>query len=485
MFLSLEHTALHRVYTCFAYYGQLTNPSGARVPPNREDLRVNNRRAHRRMSSEEQARMSQMRYGQEGAARELPRARPAARSRRATSEVPDTISRDSVAARPRAVAAPRRRIATVAPTPELGDRPATTRAEGAATYAARRRRGRGHKVLRGVLITLVVLLVGAGSAFAFYLMDINGRLSNGVTDALRNQLVAVEAQDPFYMLLLGVDKSDDRASEWGSSTANFRSDTIILARVDPKAKTIALVSIPRDTLVDMDEHGKQKINAAYSYGGAAYMVKVVSRFAGVNVSHYAEIDFDQFVGVVDTIGGIDVDLPVPVVDMVHADVDLPAGEQTINGEQALGLVRARHAYDAYGGGDFYRAANQRMVIGAILRKVLKQDPATMAGTISTLADSVTTDFSVTDIMSLASQFRGFDIDTSMFSGQTPTESKYVNGGWYEIPKDAEWKTMMDRVGRGESPYSDASQDFTAGVAGSVGTITGSDKNDSNGKSAGH
>ena len=150
------------------------------------------------------------------------------------------------------------------------------------------------------------------------------------------------------MLLLGVDKSDERASEWGDSTSSFRSDTIILARIDPPAQKVTLVSIPRDTMVDMGSHGEQKINAAYSFGGAAYMVEVVSEFAGVDISHYAEIDFEQFTTIVDTIGGIEVTLPVDVVDEQYANINLSAGTHQIDGATALALCRSRHAYASAG-----------------------------------------------------------------------------------------------------------------------------------------
>lgn len=352
---------------------------------------------------------------------------------------------------------------------------ATSRSEGAEGYAQRRKRGVG-KLVGRVLIVVAAVVAVAAAGVAWYLGDLNNRLSGNVGDDVRGQLVSVEAEDPFYMLLLGVDKDEGRAEAWGDEQANFRSDTIILARVDPKAKKITLVSIPRDTLVDMGEHGEQKINSAYSFGGPAYMIEVVSKFAGVNISHYAEIDFEQFIKIVDTIGGIEVTLPVPVSDMDNAGIDLPAGTQTLDGTQALGLCRSRHAYDAYGGGDFYRAANQRMVIGAILRKVLALDAASMSNAISTMADGVDTDLSVTEILSLAAQFNGLDVDSDVYSGQTPTTSEYINGGWYEIPNTDDWTAMMERVDAGETPYSEASQDFTAGVAGSVsnnGTVVSS------------
>ena len=345
---------------------------------------------------------------------------------------------------------------------------APSRSDGVDAYTRRRKKKRRGFVLRTLLVTVLVALVGVGTAAALYIMNINNNLTHGVTEELRQQLVAVEPQEPFYMLLLGVDKSEGRAEEWGDTTASFRSDTIILARIDPPAQKVTLVSIPRDTLVDMGSHGEQKINAAYSYGGAAYMVEVVSEFAGVNISHYAEIDFEQFTTIVDTIGGIEVTLPVDVVDERYAGINLTAGTHQIDGATALALCRSRHAYDEYGGGDFFRAANQRMVIAAIVKKVLQQDPLTMAGTVSELAESVITDFTVMDIVGLASQFQNLDVDNSIYSGQCPTISEYTGGLWIEMVDEAGWREMMERVDAGESPYSDASQDFTAGIAGSIG-----------------
>ena len=173
---------------------------------------------------------------------------------------------------------------------------------------------------------------------------------------------------------------------------------------------------------------------------------------------------------VDTIGGIDVNVPVDVIDPKYTGANIKAGQQTINGEQALQLCRARHAYDKYGDGDVYRAANQRMVIGAILKKVLASDPATITNTVNTLAGSVSTDLSIQDILSLATTFRGFDMNTNMFSGMEPTNSKIINETWYEICDTKAWQKMMTRVNQGLSPYESESEDSALGVAG-AGTAT--------------
>lgn len=351
----------------------------------------------------------------------------------------------------------------------------TSRSEGASDYYSSRRKKKGHnKVLRVFLIILVVLLVGVVGIAAAYVLDINSNLSSGVSDNLRENLVASDSSEPYYVLILGVDKSDEREESWGEDTSNYRADTIILARIDAENQAVTLVSIPRDTAVDMGDYGTQKINAAYALGGGAYMTEIVSELAGVDISHYAEIDFEQFISIVDTIGGIEVTLTIDVIDEEYAGINLTAGTYTLDGETALALVRTRHAYDDYGSGDYYRTAVQRMVIGAILEKILSLDTATMTTTISELAESVTTDYTVTELLTLATQFADFDLDTGFYTGMLPTISSYEDGVWYELVDEDAWATMMERVENGESPYADESEDITASVLGSVGTYTGDD-----------
>ncbi len=348
---------------------------------------------------------------------------------------------------------------------------ALSRNNAAQVYAKRRVRTRKRMIIRTALISCFVLLATCGIAIGLYAYNINSRLTAKVDSAVRAVLSDRVDDEPFYVLLLGVDSDEERES---SGESVYRSDTIILCRIDPGEQLVTLVSIPRDTVVEIEGYGETKINAAYAYGGASLAITTVENFAGVSISHYAEIDMDGFAAVVDQIGGVTVDLPVAVYDPDYTGLDLEAGEQTLDGETASLLARSRHAYDSYGGGDYYRAANQRMLIGAVAQKLLASDIATIASTISTIADYVTTDMSVTDLISLASQFVGFDADESLYSGQCPVTSEYVDGVWQDVVDEDAWAEMMERVDSGLPPYSDSSQDFTAGVAGSLG-ISSSDE----------
>jgi len=360
-----------------------------------------------------------------------------------------------------------------------------SRGETASRYTKKRKSRGRHKVLRNIFIIIAIVLVsGVGAAWA-YINNINSRLSEGVDSELRESLTETQSGEPFYMLLLGIDKNEKRVNgSYGADDSAYRSDSIMLARIDPTAKKVTLVSIPRDTYVDMGVNGQEKINAAYSFGGAAYATKVISDFAGVPISHYAEVDMDGMAAVVDAVGGIDVNLPVAVQDPYHTKLDLPAGEQHLDGKTAAKLCRARHAYDNYGGGDFYRAANQRTVIAAIAKKVLASDPVTMANTVSEMANMVKTDMSVGEIVSLASQMVGMDIENDIMSGQEPTKSVYTNETWYEICDIEAWQQMMERVDAGLSPLPEGEQADTDGISASLPGVEVPTPNDGTDGSAG-
>lgn len=344
----------------------------------------------------------------------------------------------------------------------------------------RKKKTKRKRILIGVFAVIIALaFTGVGAAWA-YLSQLDSAMHEGLDEGVMNSLAVTDSpSDPFYMLLIGVDKSEAREAEggWG----NYRTDSMILARVDPQQKTVSMISIPRDTRVNIDGYGENKINAAYFYGGPSLAIKTVSEFAGVEINHYAEVDFEGFQHVVDALGGIEVNVPMEINDDMAGGY-VPAGEQTLNGEQALILCRSRHTYDAYGAGDDMRAANQRMVLSAIMHKVMSSDIATMTNTVSTLSQYVTTDFSVASIVGLAQSMMGIDVDQNVYTAAVPTESVYENNIWWEVVKDDEWRTMMERVEQGLSPTEETVVDQATGVtlssAGDGGTGSDSSGGDS-------
>ena len=346
------------------------------------------------------------------------------------------------------------------PTPDAADDYSV--AESGARYAAAGKRRRRKRRITGIAaaVALAVVVIGGG-VFGIW-GGINGALHNGLDSALWNVLAQTKAGDPFYMLLVGTDESVDRQDD-EELAGLFRTDTMILARVDPGAQALTLVSIPRDTQVDLGEHGVQKINAAHTFGGAPLAVQAVEDLVGVPISHYAEVDFDGFVGIVDALGGIEVDVPM-AIDDEDAGGHVDAGLQTLDSWQALTLCRARNAYEeVVGQGDLYRAANQRLVLGAIVKKILASDPATMAASINSCAQYVRTDFDMGEILDLAQRFRGFDPGSKLYTAVYPVTPEYSDEIWWDIADTKAWDAMRERMDAGLSPMTEDVVDPTTGT----------------------
>ena len=317
-------------------------------------------------------------------------------------------------------------------------------------------------IIAGVVAAIVVI-VGAGMAFA-YVNSISENMHKGVDDDLKNALVHTDmANEPFYMLLLGTDTAEWRKEEQADIADTIRSDSMILARIDAPQKKVSLISIDRDTMVEIDGYGTQKINAAYELGGAAGAVKAVSKMTGLDISHYASVDFDGFSAIVDSIGGVEVDVPM-AIDDPEAGGTVEAGLQTLNGEQALILCRARHAYDDMDTvGGYIRDGYQRIVLGAIAKKVLASVVLTIANTVKEMSRFVTTDLEVSDIIGLAQIMQGIDPDTDIYTAREPTQSLYIDETWYELLDEEEWAKMIARMEKGLSPSDQVEVDPATGV----------------------
>ncbi|WP_233507450.1 LCP family protein, partial [Jiangella anatolica] len=181
-------------------------------------------------------------------------------------------------------------------------------------------------------------------------------------------------------LLVGSDSREDLSAEEQSelgtgSTEGQRTDTIMLLSVPGGGARNALISIPRDSVVDIPGHGENRINAAFAFGGAPLLVETIEAATGVAIDDYVQIGFGGFAGIVDALGGVEICLDAPVQDE-QAHIDLPAGCQTLQGPDALGYARARH-FDPTS--DIGRVQRQRELISAIADKALS--PGTLVNPI--------------------------------------------------------------------------------------------------------
>lgn len=170
------------------------------------------------------------------------------------------------------------------------------------------------------------------------------------------------------ILLVGSDGrrhlTPEQRGELGTGDENgARTDTMLLLYIPPNGKS-ALISLPRDSYLPIPGHGKNKLNAAYAFGGAPLLVQTIEQNTNVRIDGYLEVGFLGIVDAVNALGGIEICLPSPIKDK-DSHLDLPAGCQTLDGKNALGYVRMRKADPT---GDIGRMNRQREMIGLIAKK---------------------------------------------------------------------------------------------------------------------
>ncbi len=259
-------------------------------------------------------------------------------------------------------------------------------------------------------------------------------------------------KDRVNILLLGV---DDR----GDGTIP-RSDTMILVSIDPTSKTVGMVSIPRDLLVTIPGYGDDKINAAYPYGSQADITgpglaeATVEYNFKIKINYYAEVDFTGFQKIVDTLGGVTLDVPAPIKDDEYPGalnnytrVLFQTGLQHMDGVSALQYARTRHDDN-----DFARGNRQQQVLQALRQQGTQLGLITKAPElIGELGDTVRTDLSLTQTLSLAKL--GTQINSSNIHSYSLlpalTESSTA-AGYYLLPDWAAIGQIMDQAMGGNS-----------------------------------
>jgi LCP family protein required for cell wall assembly len=240
----------------------------------------------------------------------------------------------------------------------------------------RRRRGRGRGITPRRVVKWVVLAIGAWLALSMVLFLVSAQIQKGkVSDSAKAALT--DAGYPLWsannILILGSDQRQKGTKEPGASTSGpSRSDSIMLWRVGGGKS--ARLSIPRDTVVDIPGHGRQKINAAYAFGGAALSIDTIEAYLGVPVNHLIEVDFDNFPKLIDALGGINV-----TTDRVCSEIsggkrnggwtlNLRRGTHHLDGEQALVLARTRKNSCNPAEDDLTRAKRQQQILAGMKSK---------------------------------------------------------------------------------------------------------------------
>lgn len=264
----------------------------------------------------------------------------------------------------------------------------------------------------GIIIFIFFFAMGAG--ISTY-VNMTGAEIEPKKEVAENNVSTVPEGTRTNILVLGVDK---RPGE-----DNSRSDTMLLVSVDPQLDKVAIVSIPRDTRVDVPGSPLDKINSANYAGGPEYAVKIVEDFMDVDIDYYMEMDFNGFKAVIDTLGGVSINVPTRMYKPLEG-INLYPGTQKLDGKQALAFVR----YRDYEFGDIERTAMQQDFLQALADEILQTKTIPKLPSLIKEAKAyIETDMGLSDMLRLASWAPGFS--TSSIITQT------LPGYFYDLRSD--------------------------------------------------
>lgn len=296
-------------------------------------------------------------------------------------------------------------------------------------YRSRRERQRKKKTNWLPIVLLVLAFIVAAAAGALFA---SSSLFDEKPVAKKTEMMA--SGDKTVVMLMGV---DEREGDVG------RSDTLMIATLDPKKKKAAILSIPRDTRVKIQGHGFDKINAAYAYGGHKLTQSTVENLLGVEMEHYVLINVNAFTKIIDAIGGVDINVEKrmyyedPWDDNGGLVINLYPGQQHMDGKTAITYVRYRDEE-----GDIGRIARQQKFMQAVMDKltspaIIPRIPAI----IGEVVDCIDTDLSVKQMIEFMSalkdaQARG--LQTEMLPGKP----MYIGGISYWLPDLSKLRTTI-------------------------------------------
>ena len=309
------------------------------------------------------------------------------------------------------------------------------------------------KVLIIFFSVLVLISASAAVYFYYYIARINRVIFSGTTTEIENVLTPVSTPEaPVTILFLGRD-TRDAENEPG------RADTIMLLHINPAEERAALLSIPRDTLVEIPGYGMDKINAAYAFGGEELMIRTVSIFLDAVINNYVTIDFDGFVKLIDELGGVKVTINRPIEDP-KAGAYISAGEHNFTGEQALAYTRSRSTEL----GDINRIQRQQYIVKELVKQKLNmRTVSNINNYFNIIIENTRTNIDLMTIISYARAALSFGLD-SIDSAIIPTYPDWIENETIsvQIPDIDEARGMWQRIIFNQ-PISRYGVEFTGGM----------------------
>ena len=334
----------------------------------------------------------------------------------------------------------------------------------------------GRKILKIFLIIVVIILMVLGAIVGAGYYYINNKISKINYVEIEEEKIGINEEVKLTgyrnIALFGVDSRDD---SYGKGT---RSDCIIIIAVNQETDDVKLVSVYRDTYVEIEGYGLDKITHAYSYGGVELALNTLNRHMDLNISEFVVVNFEVVIDTINALGGIDMEVTAEEINYLNGylnEIDAvqglktervkEAGKQNLNGAQALAYSRIRYTE----GGDYRRTERMRDVITAALEKAKTLSIGKINNIVNIILPKVYTNIEANEIITLLPQVFKYNIGLSI---GWPYEVKGVTlNRWYGVPVTLESNvTKLHQEIFGEMDYvpSQTVQDINAKIVKKVG-----------------
>ncbi|TYS13097.1 LytR family transcriptional regulator [Rossellomorea vietnamensis] len=294
----------------------------------------------------------------------------------------------------------------------------------------KRRRLRIKRIIM-VIGLLLTALVAFGGYIVYNAYDAANQsfteLERGEKSKLREEAVEV-SKDPFSVLIMGVE-------DYSTGGENGRTDSLMVATFNPDTQNVKLLSIPRDSLVEIPGKAERdKINHAYAFGGKEATIESVEGLLNIPIDYYVTVGFSGFKDIIDEIDGVTVDVPFDFYEKSDVDnrrLHFTEGEMTLDGEKALAYARMRKQDPR---GDFGRNDRQKQIITAVVDKMLSPSSLTKLDNIAQhIGENVQTNMRVSHALAIQKKYPNFNADKIEKVSLNGTDQYY--GGIYYFEPD--------------------------------------------------
>jgi LCP family protein required for cell wall assembly len=306
-----------------------------------------------------------------------------------------------------------------------GPAPAQQQLMARISASRRARQRRALLVASGVLSTLVLLVAGSSWGLTSYINNHLSRVNAGTS--------GTPGSGPLNILVAGLDeragltKQQQARLHVGSNQGELDTDTLMLVHVPADHRFVRVVSLPRDSWVNIPGHGMNKINSALGLGGPQLMVQTIERLTGLTINDYVEVNFLGFVKVIDALGGVNICLPY-AVDDPYSGLRMSAGEHHVDGITALEFARDRHSFPT---SDLARIQDQQQLISTALSEGISSgvlaNPLRLERFLSSVSAAIKVDQGF-NVARLAGEMRGLSASDVTFTTVPLASTNYTTPG---------------------------------------------------------